>query len=479
MCSFDIFEAGPDYVAETVLVITPYVESSFFEELVSRATPERLVVVIDDGCRREDLTTIQDAVAKASPKRRNTKLVTVLGSAPGLVHLKLYYIVWRSKLSGYHSRWLIFGSANATRQGFSGTSNSELIAHCRLVGNRHGDVIQWCEAVIDAANRGQEDTIEEVADVALDQGGVLLRLPAITVGRERSHLSNFDLWVQRGRLLSIYRPEPAFLKVPIQLGQRFEPVEQARIIAGSGFAIPMTNRLIYPYVGQGVDDDDDDAAEDGIEAGNRNWRSQLFVWTNLGEWCSEACFDARGNEFRRRGYEIREQRLQRLKLLNDPNVREDGRTAFLTALDTLWARFGDEAPLFLRGNGGIDRAFYEASYDRRVDCDLELAADSEFRNRFVSGFAITEVPQFRNDVKGWRSFLNSMVEQLCLEDIRPGSQSRLLRAVRAAAERMDQRPLDSAEALLGFLRENWRDDIANEDLDDGMMQLIASYHLPE
>lgn len=58
MCSFDIFEAGPDYVAETVLVITPYVESSFFEELVSRATPERLVVVIDDGCRREDLTTI-------------------------------------------------------------------------------------------------------------------------------------------------------------------------------------------------------------------------------------------------------------------------------------------------------------------------------------------------------------------------------------------------------------------------------------
>ncbi len=102
--------------ADTVLVVTPYVEREFFEGLIRDLRPKRLNVVIDDGCRPDDVQMIRDAVAAS---KRRIVLTCVFGSAPGLVHLKLFYIVWRTEAKRT-ARTLIFGSANATKQGFSG-----------------------------------------------------------------------------------------------------------------------------------------------------------------------------------------------------------------------------------------------------------------------------------------------------------------------------------------------------------------------
>jgi hypothetical protein len=52
---------------------------------------------------------IRDCVAAS---KRKVALNCVPGSAPGLLHLKLFYIVWRTEAKRT-ARTLIFGSANA------------------------------------------------------------------------------------------------------------------------------------------------------------------------------------------------------------------------------------------------------------------------------------------------------------------------------------------------------------------------------
>jgi len=203
--SFDLLERRPGWKAEDVLVVTPYVEKQFFELLADGLRPRRLSVIIDDGCRVDDIDMVTEAVSRVGG-RPASGLRCVLGSAPGLMHLKLFYIVWRTP-GKRTARTLIFGSANATRQGFGGSVNAELIASCSLAMGRHAEVIEWCDAAIAAARSRGHSKVAAARDVELGKG-MRLRLPALTVGRRKSALASFDLWVQRGWLLSEYRPDP-------------------------------------------------------------------------------------------------------------------------------------------------------------------------------------------------------------------------------------------------------------------------------
>ena len=107
--NFDLFERRKGWKAEDVLVVTPYVEQEFFQRLVKGLRPRRLSVIIDDGCRMGDVAMVQETVAKAHVSTA-AGLACVLGSAPGLMHLKLFYIVWRTP-GRRTARTLIFGSA--------------------------------------------------------------------------------------------------------------------------------------------------------------------------------------------------------------------------------------------------------------------------------------------------------------------------------------------------------------------------------
>lgn len=209
-------------------------------------------MIIDDGCRADDRSMVSEAVS-AVGGRTASGLRCVLGSAPGLMHLKLFYIVWRTP-GKRTARTLIFGSANATRQGFGGAVNAELIASCNLTVGRHAAVIAWCQAAIAGARSTTQAKVPAARDVELGKG-MRLRLPALTIGLSKAELASFDLWVQRGWLLAEFRPDPGFLRIPIQLGKALSQTEQERRVATSGFAVPAKKRLLG--AAKSIERDDD------------------------------------------------------------------------------------------------------------------------------------------------------------------------------------------------------------------------------
>lgn len=474
--SFDLFERRQGWKAEQVLVLTPYVEEQFFIRLVKGLRPRRLSVVIDDGCRSDDIDTVKTAVTKVRGKAKSG-LTCVLGSAPGLMHLKLFYIVWRTP-GKQTARTLVFGSANATKQGFGGSVNAELIATCRLAAGPHGEAIDWCEKVMAATLAEGETTVAGARDLDLGKG-VHLRLPGLKIGRRRPELGSFDLWMQRGWLLSEYRPEPNFLRIPIHLSKGLSQTEQTRVAASSGFFVPTTKRLNYPFAlppGQRHLDGDHEEGDSEAECGN--WRRKYFMWTRLGDWCSEACYQAERATFRRKGCEARERRLECLDTLRSPDILRHERARFLSSLSRLWTDFDEDAAALLRGNASIDDVFYGELFDKRVERDLALMADREFRERYLTGYEISPVPRFRPDIHGWREFLESFAKQICLDGTRLRSQSKLLLAVREAIRATGEtaRVMDDHDKLLSFLMRLFAEGEGGDKAAAKAARTVARYH---
>lgn len=474
--NYDLFARRPGRKAETVLVVTPYVEQEFFERLIADLKPKNLHVVIDDGCRREDLQMIKDCV---DASKRKVVMTCVTGSAPGLVHMKLFYIVWRTEAKRT-ARTLVFGSANATRQGFGGRINAELIASCRLTKARHSHIIEWCDGVVAATTSGEERLIEPARDVDLGTG-LQLRLPGMRVGRDRPALSNFDLWIQRGYLLSDYRPEPSFLKIIVRLKQPLAPSQESQIVTQSGFDVQVNKNLTYHYAGSRDPLDGEAEPAELADGEVGNWRRRLFVWTHLGEWCSEACHRENEGRFRRRGYEDRFALIQSLGKLEAAAAREEAREAFLDAIAGLWDRLGNAAGSFLEGVEAVDRAHYARIFDDRVARDLELIDDPEFRQRYLTGYELAQVPRFRTDIAGWREFLESLTRQLCLDHMRGGrSQSLFLKAVRESIQAAGKGSsvLEESGTLLTFLRTTWRDSRKRPGTLSKPAIILEAYHTP-
>lgn len=446
MSSFDLLSRRrPDWKPQTALVVSPYVEADFFETLARDLKPKRLHVVIDDGCRREDLDTVRSAVAGAGAKRPPT---IRLGSARGLVHLKLFYVRWETS-GGRSAHTLVFGSANATRQGFGGDVNAELLADCRLTRSGHPKILAWCEQVINATQASGETVITEARDMALAKG-VALRLPSLIVGREVDAVSDFDGWIQRGVLLSTHRPDAGFLRIPIPFARPLSRGEQGELAAAAGFDVPQTRSIRHRY----LDDELQDDAADDADGDPGNWRRRLFTRTQLGDWCSETCFQTGQAGFKRRHHEAREAAIAQLRTLVDQTRRSERRAAFLKRMEDLWNAFGDQAGQILEGDGALDRPHYAGLFDARVDRDLEWIEDKAFVQRFVSGYEFVDVPRFRNDVVGWRRFVASWAEELAHDQRHGLSQSHLLKALRAAAAEVghDAAALQDPRRLTDFVR---------------------------
>lgn len=450
-----------DWTPETALIITPYVEPSFFKHIAVKLNPKRLHIVVDDGCRTEDLAKIDKALKDGGYTKT---IYRKSGSAKGLVHIKLFYIRWRMA-GGGASHSLVFGSANATRQGF-GDHNAELVVGCKLTSTHHREIIAWCDAVIQATEARFEKRIEAAHGTPIAKG-VELRLPAIVVGRSVNAASNFDLWVQRGRLLSDYRQDPAFLRVAVPLGRALLPSEQANLATGAGFDVQPTRSIAHRYIDDGSVQGDEPAEND-----LGHWRRKLFTQTDLGgEWCSEACYEAHHKGFRRRNHKARAAAVEKLKALKDSDTFMAARDAFLLKVESLWTALGPEASAILNGDKTLDRDYYHTRFAERVARDLKWIEDPEFRNRYITGFSTVEVPRFRDDRTGWTSFVKSLGRELALGERRGRSQSRLLMAVRRAVQEAgkDEDLINDPKALIDFLRAAFREDESAD--------AIREYHL--
>lgn len=438
--------AHPQWTAETVLVVSPYVERDFFRRIAGELQPTNLTVVIDDGCRRQDVSMVEKAVGEAN---MGTNVRVVLGSAPGLVHAKVFHVVWRTE-SGRRAHTLVYGSGNATRQAFDGATNSEVMCSVRLTAARHGPILTWSESVRAAADEsddGGHQWVDPVRDAQLADG-VRIRLPGMTVKSSDSKAASFDLWLQRGRLIPVFRPDPGFLRVHVYLLKDIPRTELEQAIEGMGFDRQRGRRLSFPYL-DGVA-----PAPDGEGEGERSqekWRGKFCVWTQLGDWCSDSCHEEKGHLFKRSGDDLRAENLERLKAFARGKARTAARDEFLEVLRELRGTLGRG---FLRTNGrGLDEAFYGKAFDKRVERDLALSEDPEFRKRYVNGCEVIDVPRFRTDHAAWRSFVESFAEQIHLESLKARPVSLVYQRMRELIP--DPETFDDPSDLVDALRCGW------------------------
>jgi hypothetical protein len=281
--------AQPNWKALSVLIVSPYVERIFFERIVKDLKPATLIVIMDDGCRSSEVTMVQDLA------RIGTKVTVVLASAPGLVHAKIFHIEWLTA-GGNRAHTLVYGSGNATNQAFAGDLNEELMCKARLTATNHWSVLDWMKQVRRVASNPirENAAVPGIRDAWLADG-VHIRLPALMIKHAVNKASNFDLWMQRGRLLSRFQPDTSFLRVHVSLRETLPAGDLMQRIQGIGFETPMLDKLRIPYIltigGEG-------------DAVSGNWLSHFFIWTQLGYWCSDACFQKESSRFKRTGHEL-------------------------------------------------------------------------------------------------------------------------------------------------------------------------------
>ncbi|GJE19554.1 hypothetical protein AIGOOFII_4305 [Methylobacterium marchantiae] len=443
-----------------MLVVTPYVEGKFFRRLVRDLAPGMLTVVIDDGCRPEDIRMIQALRSKGQ------QIQVALGGATGLMHAKVFHVEWETP-GGRSAHSLVYGSGNATRQAFEGDINAELMCRARLTAVHHRPILQWTRAVRDAvASIADGDArVEGVRDVALADG-IVVRLPTIVVKDATTKAGNFDLWLQRGRLAAAFRPDPSFLRVHINLHSDLPPGTLEQTVLDLGFETQRTRRLGIPYLRTG-------GLLDGGTEGHGHWRSRYFALTHLGDWCSAACHAERKHQFRKAGHVGRARTLALLNGLKDPSRRNRTRARYLDRIEGLWTALGPDAKTYLSSNGGrVDLERYGRLFEQRVDYDLTRAADEEFRTRFIDGVEIIDVPRFRVDTRAWNAFVESFARQLRMEDMKRRSVSLIYRRVSAALGVRLTDPFENPLHAVKLLRKHWNHEIQD---DDGEPTTVGAY----
>jgi len=246
-------------------------------------------------------------------------------------------------------------------------------------------------------------------------------------------------------LLSAYMPDPSFLRVAVPLQKKLPSGDLERRIAAAGIDIPPTGRLSIPYV----------PISDAPGEGGR-WRSQLFTKTDLGEWCSELCYEEKHRLFRRNGYDERKKSLQRLDtILTNDAIRDEVKCAFMKQIDQLWEALRPSAGTYLRAVGNrVDVDHYRGEFDDRLKRDAILAKDSEFKSRFLNGFAVVPVPRFRLDAAAWDSFRKHFVAQLHYESLKQRPPGMLFRRIKSVASSARTTAF-SPEKLALFLETKW------------------------
>ncbi|MBS0352471.1 MAG: hypothetical protein JSR83_01025 [Proteobacteria bacterium] len=451
--SFDLFEVPDGFETTVALVVAPYIDPNFMKKLVKQLKPKRLCLLVDDGVRQEDL----DAVKAAC--RRNVKLEVRLGRASGLVHMKAYYLEYtREEAPRTRRRQLLFGSANATTAGFSGARNAELIANVRLAIGEDSELADYFEQILATFDTNDSVEIDE-REVELSKVPTLL-LPRFVSVLQSSAPSGFDTWLQRGVLAAHYRDAPQFLTVSIRLKKVLPQDMVASIFANRQFAEKTNRNLVrYGYL-NGVELEANDEEED--EASRLPWKAQYAVWTHLGDWISDVCYRRNAKVMKTKSADARAKKVaELLENAENEDWKRAKREDFLDALNRVWRDLeaaGVNPADYLEGrsDGGPNLEFYADRFNAKIETDIALAQDEDFRARYVNGYEFPDVPRFRQDTAAWESFVRSWCESVSVEAAKQASRSLVTKCVAAVLDE-DGIALSefSAKELAAYLRDNW------------------------
>jgi len=409
MC-YDLLEVPEGYETDLALVIAPYFDPRFAKRLVKRLSPNRARFVLDDGARRDDIQALEAACV-------GTDVKVALGSARGIVHLKGFYFEFvKVKGEGPRKHRFLFGSANATEAAFRGNGNAELIAAANLSAAHDNELLMYLQALVDAVEGDSNKDIPTVSFKPLKHSPTLQISPfrISPVGPA----PGFDAWLQRGLLVAKYRDAQKFLNVEVRLKKPLPRDHVARIFAAQGL-IPVgaRNLVRYPYVGQQVANEEDGPTE-------VKWKARYCVWTRLGEWLSDNCYDHHKGIMIAKSSLSRNARVEKLLACQDDRdwkIRR--RKAFVNRILRTWKglRKAHYNPVdYLPSNAErLDRNIVSNKLGEKIETDLLFARIPDFRRRYVSGYDFPELPRFRQDTRAWDGFVHSWGESIVLEAAKP------------------------------------------------------------
>ncbi len=453
--TFDLPSPPTGYRADFVLVVAPYFDLWFTRQIVERLKPRRIRFVVDDGAHDDDVRELIRECGGADAK-------VALGRATGIVHLKLYYIEFlKIKGNGPRKRSLTFGSANATEAAFSGTVNAELIAEAELSSKGDADLISYMMRICNAVESGRGGLIE-ATKTRRSSNLPRLFLPNFEV-TPLGPAPGFDAWLQRGRLAAKYRDAQQFMAVAVILKKALPPgavAEQfkARDLIQQG----ARNVVRYRYVPRARA-----ASEDGDENESEpQWKARFCVWTHLGDWLSEECYEEKRALMVSNAKPAREAAIRELlDHREDFTWKKERKELFVDAIEGVWQALVstniDPHEYLNGGRQSVDRHHYGVLFDRKLSVDLTLAQDSSFYHRYINGYEFPDVPRFRQDAPAWQEFVRSFCESIAVEAGRRGTRSLVTKVCREAVKPADLSAL-SADEIADALRTSWNGDkVAN------------------
>jgi hypothetical protein len=443
-----LLSVPPGHETESALIIAPYFDPWFGRELAERLKPGRIRFVVDDGARYEDIEALEAELRGAGV----ADLKILVAQANSLMHMKAYYFQYRDRAGSIAQRHLHFGSANATKAGYSGYGNAELIATTHLLPAEHGNIIRYFDTVLEAADRRGGSISKIVCSPGPGTPGLFLPSFRLT---DAGAPAGFDAWLQRGRLVAKHRDAQKFLSVAIRLKKPLPADEVAQVFATYGMAaVGEKNEVRHRYVTAPVDPED--------KATNPQWKSKYCVWTHLGEWISEECYQSRKGELVAGAKSKREAAINELIANHaDRSWRDNQRSQFITRLQAIWSDLGRIGPPsdYLEGDEQLDIGFYQERFDKKVAEDAGLACEPKFKERYVNGYDFTPVPKFRLDTEPWNAFVESWADTIALEADKAIRKSLLVKTLELVFGNVEMlRALTSSE-IVNRLRDTWRNDI--------------------
>ncbi|HZH27404.1 MAG TPA: hypothetical protein VEY95_09495 [Azospirillaceae bacterium] len=443
---YEVFDPPNGWSADLLLVISPYFDIEFAQTILKRVKPRRVRFLIDDGACPEDVKKLADGCGG-----RNVKIA--LGKAAGLVHMKGFYLQYAKSDGARRKHRFIFGSANATDAAFGG-GNAEFVGSVEFGSHKNKPLFSYLTDVLAAVENGDGviDSLEYNKLICTPR----LWLPAFKVA-PTGPSPGFDAWLQRGMLASKYRDAQNFLMATVVLSNRLPQELVAQTFAARGLIEHGERSVVrFPYL--------ESVAEDPNESATPQWKARYCIWTHLGDWLSDDCYQALGENMKSKIASERQGKINEL-LTNGRNEtwKRERLDRFLSALDGVWQdlrAFNNQkvAPgSFLKGDrNGISRSHYSNVFDRKLASDLNMAADKHFHRRYVDGYDFPRVPKFRQDAIAWEEFVGSWCGSISIEAEKRASRSAITRAVKEATKHFGLN-LFAMEpgAIQKWLRDTW------------------------
>ncbi len=468
--SFELLSVPDRYSTDVALIVAPYVDVKFMNQVVERMKPRRLCLLVDDGIRKEDLVELQASCGKS------VRLEIRLGRAKGLVHMKAFFFEF--VLDGRRrrrKRRLLLGSANATAAAFSGNTNAELVADVELSISHDPELASYFLGILDTFDAQGEAEVAVQACSVHSNKVPLLHLPGFKSIPVGALPSGFDTWLQRGRLTAKYRDAPQFGMLGIRLKKALPRDQVAQIFANRAF----TEQGERDVVRYGYLNDDDTAIEP--EPDQPRWKARLSVWTHLGDWVSEECYRENRAIMRSKAADKREAKIGRVVNGHaDEQWQKERVTTLINALRRVWRDLQDAGirpeTYLMEHNGKLNPAPYKAQFISKLKQDFNLAQDQDFKNRYIQGYEFPDMPRFRQDTAAWEHFVRSWCESISVEAAKARTLSLLVQRLK---KHLEQEGLYLEEMVVTdialFLRRGWSRTLPESELTLGAW--LMDYHL--